>query len=59
MFLLALFACKDPSSLYKSSKRRNALKLDNLETFVLLSALKMLIKYVTSYQAEIIYLEEA
>ena len=57
MFSLVLFACKDPSPLYKSSKRKNHLKRDNLETFLLLSALKIPIKSVTSYQAE--YLEEA
>ena len=43
-FLLVLFACKDPSTLYKSSKRRNHLKTENLETIFLLSALKMPIK---------------
>ena len=59
MFFLVLFACKDPSPLYKSSKRKNHLKPENLETLFLLSALKMPIKSVTSYQAEIKYLEEA
>ena len=59
MFSLVLFACKDPSPLYKSSKRKNHLKHDNLETFFLLSALKIPIKSVTSYQAETEYLEEA
>ena len=44
VFLLVLFACKDPSTLYKSSKRRNHLKTENLETIFLLSALKMPIK---------------
>ena len=52
MFSLVLFTGKDPSLLYKSSKRRNHLKLDNLEKFFLLSALKIPIKSVTSYQAE-------
>ena len=56
---LVLFACKDPSPLYKSSKTRKHLKPDNLETFFLLSALKMSIKSATNYQAEIIYLENA
>ena len=40
-------------------KRRNHLKTENLETLFLLSALQMPIKSVTSYQAEIKYLEEA
>ena len=53
MFSLLLFACKDPSPLHNSSKRRNHLQPDNLETFFLLLALKMLIKSATSYQAEI------
>ena len=57
--MLVLFACKDPSPLYKSSKTRNHLKPENLETLFLLSALKMPITSVTSYQAEIKYLEEA
>ena len=39
--------------------RRNHLKPENLETLFLLAALKMFIKSVTSYQAEIKYLEEA
>ena len=56
---LVLFACKDPSPLYKSSKTSNHLKPDNLVTFFLLSALKMSIKSATNYQAEIIYLENA
>ena len=43
---------------FKSLKRRNHLKPDNLETPFLLSALKMPIKSVTSYQAEIKYLED-
>ena len=59
MFLLVLFACKDPSTLYKSSMRKNHLKPDNLETFFLLSALQMSIKSVTCYQVEIKYLEES
>ena len=41
VFLLVLFACKDPAPLCKSSKRRNHLKLENLETLLLLSALQM------------------
>ena len=53
MFLLVLFACKNPSLLYKASKRRKPLKSENLETIFLLSALKKPIKSVTSYQAEI------
>ena len=57
MFLLVLFACKDPSTLYTSSKGRNHLKPDNLETLFLLSTLKVPIKSVTSYQAEPKYLE--
>ena len=57
--MLVLFACKDPSSLYKSLKRRNHLKPENLETPYLLSALEMPIKSVASYQAEIKYLENA
>ena len=39
--------------------RRNHLKPESLETLFLLSVLKMPIKSVTSYQAEIKYLEEA
>ena len=59
MFFASLtFACKDPSPLYKSSKRKNHLKPENLETLFLLSALKMPIKSVTSYQAKIKYLED-
>ena len=58
VFLLVLFSCKNPSPLYKSSKTRNYLKPDNLETLFLLSALKMPNKSVTSYQAEIKYLED-
>ena len=56
--MLVLVACKDPSLLYKSSKTRNHLKPENLETLFLQSALKMPIKSVTSYQVEIKYLEE-
>ena len=37
---------------------QNQLKPENLETLFLLSALKMLIKSVSSYQAEIKYLEK-
>ena len=51
-FLLVFFACKDPS--FKSSKRRNQLRPENLETLFPLSALTM---PVTSYQGEIKYLE--
>ena len=58
-FLLVLFACKDPSPYYKSSKRRNHVKPENLETLFLLSTLKMPIKSVTSFQAKIKFLEEA
>ena len=57
MFLLVLFACKDPPPLYKSSKKTNHLKHENLETLFLVSALKMPIKSV--YQAKLKYLEEA
>ena len=57
-FLLVLFACKDPSPLYKSSKTRSYLKPENLETLFLF-ALKMPVKPVTIYQAEIKFLEEA
>ena len=53
MFLLVLFACKNLSLLYKSSKRRKPIKPENLETIFLLSALKKPIKSVTSYQAQI------
>ena len=59
MFHLALFASKDPSPLYKSSKRRNPLKPEKLETLFLLVALKVSIKSVASYLVEIKYLEEA
>ena len=59
MFLVVLFAFKDPSSLYKSSKRSSHLKPENLETPFLLSALKMTIKSATSYQAYIKYLENS
>ena len=59
MFLLVLFACKDPSPLYESLKRRNHLKPENLETLLLLLALKICVKSVTSYQAEMKYLGEA
>ena len=57
--IVVLFACKDSSPLYKSSKKRNHLKPEKLETLFLLSALKMPNKSVTSHQAEIKYLEEA
>ena len=45
VFLLVLFAWKDPSPLNKSSKRRNHLKPDNLKTLFVLPALKMPTKY--------------
>ena len=54
--MLVLFASKDPS--FKSLKRMNHLKPENLETPFLLLALKMPIKSVTSYQAEIEYSED-
>ena len=44
VFVLVLFACKDSSPLYKSSKRSNHLKPENLQTLSLPSALKMPIK---------------
>ena len=53
VFLLVLSAFKDPSPLYKSSKRRGHLKPENFETLYLLSALQMPVKSVTSYHAEI------
>ena len=56
--MLVSFAYKDTSPLCKSSKTRKHLKPENLETLFLLSALKMPIKSVTSYQAEIKYLED-
>ena len=52
-----LFACKDPSPLYKSSKTRDHLKLENLETLFLQSALKMPIKSVINQPAEIKYFD--
>ena len=55
--MLVLFASKDPSPLYKSSKTKNYLKHENLETHFLLSALEMPIKSFTCYQAEIEYLK--
>ena len=54
--MLVLFASKDPS--FKSLKRMNHLKPENLETPFLLLPLKMPIKSVTSYQAEIKYSED-
>ena len=57
-FLLVLYACKDLSSLYNSSKRRNYLQPDNLETLFLLSAIKVTIKSGTN-KVEMKYLEEA
>ena len=56
-FLLVLFACKDSSQRYESSKRRNQRKPENLGTIFLLSVLKVPTKSVTSYPAEIKYLE--
>ena len=53
VFLLVLFACKDSSPLYKPSKTRNHLNPENFETLFLLSALKMPIKSVNSYQEKI------
>ena len=47
-FLLVLFPCKDPSPLYKSSKRKNHHKPESVETLFLLPALKIPIKPVTS-----------
>ena len=58
MFVLVLFACKYLSPFYKSSKKRNHLKPENFETLFLLPVLKMPIKSVTSYQAEIKYFED-
>ena len=57
--LLTVLSCISDvfCSFYKSSTTRNHLKPENLETLFLLSALKMLIKSVTSHQAEIKYLE--
>ena len=54
-----LFAGKDPCTLYKPSETRNHFKSEILETLFLLSALKMPIESVTSYQPEIKYLEDA
>ena len=51
------FPYKKRKYLYKSSKRRNHLKPENLETILPLSALKVSLKSVSSYQAEIKYLE--
>ena len=45
--------------LNKSSKTRNHLEPEHLETLFLLSALKVPIKSVSNYQAEIKYLEDA
>ena len=62
MLVASFISCKDTLPLYKSSKRRNHLKNkdtpENKDTLFLLSALQMPIKSVTSYQAEIKYLEE-
>ena len=59
MFLVVSFAGKDLSPFYKSSKRRKHLTPENLEILFLLPALKMPIKSVTSYQAEIIILRRS
>ena len=56
--MLVLFACKNPSPLYRLLKGSKHLKPENLETLSLLSTLKMPIKSVTSYQAEIKFLED-
>ena len=57
LFFSFFFFFKVGSQLFKFSKRKNHLKPENLETLFPLSALKMLIKSVTSHQAEIKYLE--
>ena len=57
-FLLVLYGCKDLSASYKSSKRRNHLKPENLETLFLPSAIKVTIKSGTN-KVEMKYLEEA
>ena len=44
------YCCKGLSPLYKSSKRKNHLKPENLKTVFLLSALKMPIMSATSHQ---------
>ena len=54
-FLLVLFACKDPSPLSKSSKRRNHLKPENLETLCYTQRHSA----ITSYRAETKYLKQA
>ena len=62
VFLLVLFACKDTSLLYKSSKTRNYLKPENLETPAISiknAYWKLKIRNISSYQAEIKYLEDA
>ena len=43
-FLLVLFACKEPSPMYKFSKRRNHLKPEDLETLFSAINIKMPIK---------------
>ena len=57
MFVLVLFAYKDPYPLYIFSKRKNFLKTDNLVKLFLLSALKMPIKFVNSYQVTLALLD--
>ena len=63
VFLLVLLACKDTSLLYKSSKTRNHLKPENLATPSAISIKnaywKLKIRNISSYQAEIKYLEDA
>ena len=51
--MLVLFVCKDLSPLYKSSKTKNYLKPENLETLFLLSTLKIPITSVTTYKEKI------
>ena len=51
MFFLVWFTYKDPFPLYKSSQRKNHLKSREFWDTFLLSALKMSITSVTSYQA--------
>ena len=57
-----LFSCKDPSPLYKSSKRRNRLKPEYLETLFARHFLcyqhKKYLLCLTSYRAETKYLQE-
>ena len=60
--MLVLFSCKDPSPLYKSSKRRNHLKPEYLETLFARHFLcyqhKKYLLCLTSYRAETKYLQE-